>query len=447
MSKLAQAGASSTTPARPRQLERQSHRLVHRLRPRGPARRRASACLDQRPRLADGDDRPGSAAERFAQQTEIAALEPTTDDRHQPARRSSQSTAAPTRRWSPSSRSRTGRRRRSATSSIACSRPRKRFDRGGHGRRRQRRPSRRPSPPPSRRPPGAGRADESRRAAPGARLPRSSRLTIHPSRSRVPSSSGRPSREQPARAARPARQVAAPSDRRRSPRPSRPAAGFRRSAPSPPHTPRRSDADRDGRAKNSASPQSTDGTCRSAPVESCSSRRRAACSASIPRPARSAARRCFRRPSRRNPRASSIRPVSAVVVDFPFVPVIAITRPFSHRDASSTSPITGMPRARAASTARLLRRHARARHHQIGGRERRRSGGRRVRARRPRRRAAAPPAASACASDSVTRAPRLDQQLRGGHPASRGADHHHALARNRQLPLLRPVTAASTSSG
>ena len=38
-----------------------------------------------------------------------------------------------------------------------------------------------------------------------------------------------------------------------------------------------------------------------------------------------------------NPAASSIRPVSAVVVDLPFVPVIAITRPRSHRDASSIS--------------------------------------------------------------------------------------------------------------
>ena len=51
-----------------------------------------------------------------------------------------------------------------------------------------------------------------------------------------------------------------------------------------------------------------------------------------------------------NPAASRIRPVSSVVVDLPFVPVIAITRPRSQRDASSTSPITGTPRARAAAT-------------------------------------------------------------------------------------------------
>ena len=51
------------------------------------------------------------------------------------------------------------------------------------------------------------------------------------------------------------------------------------------------------------------------------------------------------------PAASSIRPVSAVVVDLPFVPVIAITRPCSQRDASSISPMTGTPRSRAACTA------------------------------------------------------------------------------------------------
>ena len=44
-----------------------------------------------------------------------------------------------------------------------------------------------------------------------------------------------------------------------------------------------------------------------------------------------------------NPAAWSIFPVNAVVVDFPFVPVMAITRPFSQRYASSTSPITGTP--------------------------------------------------------------------------------------------------------
>ena len=52
-----------------------------------------------------------------------------------------------------------------------------------------------------------------------------------------------------------------------------------------------------------------------------------------------------------NPDASSIRPASVVVVDFPFVPVTAITRPFNHRDASSSSPTIGTPAARADSSA------------------------------------------------------------------------------------------------
>src|SRR5579862_59048 len=46
-----------------------------------------------------------------------------------------------------------------------------------------------------------------------------------------------------------------------------------------------------------------------------------------------------------------MRPVSAVVVDFPLVPVIAITRPVNHHDASSISPTIGTPWARAATTA------------------------------------------------------------------------------------------------
>ena len=43
--------------------------------------------------------------------------------------------------------------------------------------------------------------------------------------------------------------------------------------------------------------------------------------------------------------------VSVVVVDLPFVPVMATTRPLSQRDAISSSPITGMPARRAFSMA------------------------------------------------------------------------------------------------
>src|SRR5687767_6603853 len=49
------------------------------------------------------------------------------------------------------------------------------------------------------------------------------------------------------------------------------------------------------------------------------------------------------------PAAASIRPTSVVVVDFPFVPVIAITGPFSQRHASSSSPIVSTPARRASS--------------------------------------------------------------------------------------------------
>src|ERR1051325_1339656 len=49
------------------------------------------------------------------------------------------------------------------------------------------------------------------------------------------------------------------------------------------------------------------------------------------------------------PAASSIRPMSVVVVDLPFVPVIAMTRPVSLRHANSSSPIVSTPFARAVS--------------------------------------------------------------------------------------------------
>src|ERR1044071_9254399 len=51
------------------------------------------------------------------------------------------------------------------------------------------------------------------------------------------------------------------------------------------------------------------------------------------------------------PAASSIRPINVVVVDFPFVPVIAMRRPVIQRDANSSSPIVSTPFARAASNA------------------------------------------------------------------------------------------------
>ena len=53
--------------------------------------------------------------------------------------------------------------------------------------------------------------------------------------------------------------------------------------------------------------------------------------------------------STRLPAAVSMRPTSVVVVDFPFVPVMATTGPLTHRHASSSSPTISIPRERAAS--------------------------------------------------------------------------------------------------
>ena len=52
-----------------------------------------------------------------------------------------------------------------------------------------------------------------------------------------------------------------------------------------------------------------------------------------------------------SPAAASIRPTSVVVVDLPFVPVMATTRPRIMRDASSTSPMIGTRARRARASA------------------------------------------------------------------------------------------------
>ena len=106
---------------------------------------------------------------------------------------------------------------------------------------------------------------------------------------------------------------------------------------------------RDGLTTSSAARQSTDETSRSSRAESCSPRRCETCPASSRPPESSTACRCFRRPRALNPPASNMRPVSVVVVDLPFVPVIATIRPLSQRDASSISPMTGTPALRAAA--------------------------------------------------------------------------------------------------
>ena len=209
-----------------------------------------------------------------------------------------------------------------------------------------------------------------------------------------------------------------------------------------------SGGDRGGRARSSAAPRSTGGTCRSSRAESCWPRRRAACPASSRRPARSAARRCCRRPAPRSPAASSIRPVSVVVVDLPFVPVIAITRPLqpARRELELADD-------RHAARARRRRRPA-ARAARPGS-ARSRSAPANVSARWPPSSSATPAPRSRVGaverrrarSVSVTRAPRAREQLRGRNAASRRPDHHHAPSLAPRTRSSIAITAASASSG
>ena len=205
----------------------------------------------------------------------------------------------------------------------------------------------------------AARAAGSTTAARAARRPSAVRRTIASPSTTTPSSSGRPASRTAAAAPRRRRAIA--SDARIvgvEHRPVRRPSDSRRSAPWPRRTPRRSRGDRGGRARSSAAPRSTGGTSRSL-----SSWKLLASTTWIVSAVESSTCALSAWPmlpptSTRWPPASSIRPVSVVVVDLPFVPVIATIRPRSQRDASSSSPMTGTPaRARrldrpAAATAR-----------------------------------------------------------------------------------------------
>ena len=158
------------------------------------------------------------------------------------------------------------------------------------------------------------------------------------------------SRTAAAATARPA-PAPATARRRHSAPPSRRPSGSRRSAPWPPRTPRCRRGDRGGRARSSAAPRSTDERSRSP-----SSWKLLASTTWIVSSVESSTCALSAWPmlpptSTWWPPASSIRPVSVVVVDFPFVPVIATMRPRSQREASSSSPMTGTPAARALAMA------------------------------------------------------------------------------------------------
>ena len=113
-----------------------------------------------------------------------------------------------------------------------------------------------------------------------------------------------------------------------------------------------------------------------------------------------------------------MRPLSAVVVDLPFVPVTATTRPRSHRAASSISLMTGTPAARARATTGIRG--------ETPGLSTIRSAASNVAWRwppsssaTPRRRSAATPAPSAAAgraSLTVTRAPRRAASAAAARP-------------------------------
>ena len=228
--------------------------------------------------------------------------------------------------------------------------------------------------------------------------------------------------EQPPRARRAAPAPATP-DRPRSAPPSRRRSGSRRCAPWPPRTPRRRRGDRGDRARNSGARQSTGGTCRS--LSSWKLLTSTTWIVSVGRVVHLGAerrRRCSRRPAPGSPPASSIRPVSVVVVDLPFVPVIATTRPRSHREASSSSPIIGDAGARAASIAGCSGGTPGLSTIRSASAERARAGGRRARASTPALRSRSRlRAIGARVSVSVTRAPRRDQQFRGRDAAARRA--------------------------
>ena len=140
--------------------------------------------------------------------------------------------------------------------------------------------------------------------------------------------------------------------------------------------------------------------------------------------------------STRRPAASSMRPTSVVVVDFPLVPVMATIGPRSQREASSSSPITGTPAAFARADLRKIDRHAGAEHDQVGGFEGRdvvpaqleRDAGR-AQCRRLRNLRLAVGQRHARAAPG--------EQVRRGDTAPRGSHHQHALSADARKSVCR----------
>ena len=334
MSKLAHAGASSTTPSGSRQ--RASARAPRRpsTPPRRPAPTSASASRTSGARFADRDHRAAARRERLAQLAEIAALEPAADDRDQPASKLSIDRArrldvgrlrvvdephaadlgdrAPSRargRETPRPRAVIAPARApaiaptaaAATTSLSRWRP-EQLDRAERHQRRRRRPRPlRRSQPPSTTMPSAIGAVERRTARARARVPRQ--------RHRAPRSSALTTAQSSGVWFAKIRAFAAAYAS---------TSGCR---------------SRWSGEKFSITAIHGWNVVDRLELEAARLDDVQRVAASSRRPARSAARRCCRRPARLNPAASSIRPVSAVVVDLPLVPVIAID---AARAASAT---------------------------------------------------------------------------------------------------------------
>ncbi len=137
------------------------------------------------------------------------------------------------------------------------------------------------------------------------------------------------------------------------------------------------------------------------------------------------------------PAASNIRPINVVVVDLPLVPVTATMRPRSQRDASSSSPITGMSAARAAATSGCAG--------ETPGLSTIKSAPRSVSARWPPSSSCTPASRSLMSCCGLERGPQIREnhvrasrreQFRGRDPAARGPHHHDPLSINREHRLV-----------
>ena len=276
MSKLEHAGASTTVAARLRQRERRARRhppSIPRARHRHHGRQAPARPAARASPIATTS--PARSTQRRGQLTEVAALVAAADDRDQAG---VHALDRPPRRLD------VGRLRvvdephavdRRRPISIACSRPVNAGDRRVIACRRR----------------AGGPADRRRGHHVAQDVPARHvhRIDRH-ERRHVPAAplddhavvdaEAVASKRQPvvdAPRLRAGRQRLRAAGRRRSPPPSPSRPGCGRFAPSPPRTPRSTGAGRGDRARSSAAPQSTGGTCRSPPAGSCSPRRRAAC--------------------------------------------------------------------------------------------------------------------------------------------------------------------------